>query len=299
MLMLVVAFLILYAISVLRAAAQLSAARLCKLPVERFSIGVGPAIWKRISRVTGTTFQVTRLPFGAFVHIRDDGQAAWRRLATVSAAVAGTYLALGLMALVFFASHGVDDGRRWIGVNEVLAAAAGKLEPGDRILAVDGEPLYVETGLSLSERVNARDGAPITLTILRDSAVRDVSISPRRDDRGAWRLGIRLASQSDRIHDVGAVVATAIRYPVAQVTMFVRGLHQVMLAPEQTDVGGPVRLVHELDRALESSWAIAFQLVMSLIVYLAAFVIGFDLIRLALAAVALVRRQPSERTPAP
>jgi membrane-associated protease RseP (regulator of RpoE activity) len=113
LLMLVLVVLILCAIGVLRAAAQLGVARLCQLPVDRFSIGLGPAIWKRTSRTTGTTFQVTRLPLGAFVRVRDDGDAARRRFATVSAALASTYLAVSLVALAFFASYGIDDGRRW------------------------------------------------------------------------------------------------------------------------------------------------------------------------------------------
>jgi hypothetical protein len=186
-----------------------------------------------------------------------------------------------------------------VGVSQLLDGydSAGKLQAGDRIVAADREPLYADTGLSLSERVNARDGAPVTLTIRRDGAIRDVTIAPRRDDRGAWRLGIRSELQVDRSHDVATVLATAIRYPAAQVALLARGLSEAMRAPEQVDGGGPVRIVQEFNRASESSWAIAFQLAMSLVVYLTVFLVAFDLVRLALVTIALVRQRTSATRP--
>ena len=45
-------------------------ARRCGMRVERFSIGFGPGIFKRVSKKTGTTFQIAPIPFGGFVEIR-------------------------------------------------------------------------------------------------------------------------------------------------------------------------------------------------------------------------------------
>jgi C-terminal processing protease CtpA/Prc len=72
--------------------------------------------------------------------------------------------------------------------------ATGKLAPGDRIVAIDGLVLREPVVANLVERVNARRGAPVVVTIDRDGALRDVTLKPTRDhsSRGdAWVLGIR------------------------------------------------------------------------------------------------------------
>src|SRR5262245_39236255 len=160
--------------------------------VERFSIGFGPGILKRKSKKTGTTFQIAPIPFGGFVEIRgmniaedvdpDDKAAypnrpAWQRFATIFAGPATNYVSAIVLAFALYTCHGVNSSWRWYGVAAVKADydAYGKLEVGDRIIAVDGVPLLAKgahhlpngqpvVADSLVKRVNLKQGAPVTLT---------------------------------------------------------------------------------------------------------------------------------------
>src|SRR5882762_1628158 len=131
-------------------------ARWCKMRVERFSIGFGPGIIKRKSKKTGTTFQIAPIPFGGFVEIRgmniaedvdpDDKAAypnrpAWQRFVTIFAGPATNYLSAIAVMFALYTCHGMKSTERYYGVDEVLVGkgydAEGKLEAGDRIVAVD------------------------------------------------------------------------------------------------------------------------------------------------------------------
>ncbi|HEY1816541.1 MAG TPA: site-2 protease family protein [Kofleriaceae bacterium] len=184
-------------------------ARWCGMRIERFSIGFGPGILKRRSKKTGTTFQLAPIPFGGFVEIRgmniaedvdpDDlaaypNRPAWQRFITIFAGPATNYISAVVLAFGLFAYHGVESSWRWYGVSEVRTGydAFGKLEPGDRILAVDhdrllaegiytgpdGQVLKADPGNGLVAHVNAKNGAPVTLTITRHGETRDVVITP-------------------------------------------------------------------------------------------------------------------------
>jgi regulator of sigma E protease len=186
-------------------------ARWCGMRIERFSIGFGPGILKRKSKKTGTTFQLAPIPFGGFVEIRgmniaedvdpDDlaaypNKPAWQRFVTIFAGPATNYVSAVVLAFALFAYHGVESAWRWYGVADVRADydAHGKLDVGDRIVAVDHRALLAEGAYTrpdgtvvradpndgLIARVNAKHGEPVTLTIAnRDGAERDVVIHPK------------------------------------------------------------------------------------------------------------------------
>jgi regulator of sigma E protease len=185
-------------------------ARWCGMRIERFSIGFGPGILKRRSKKTGTTFQLAPIPFGGFVEIRgmniaeevdpDDlaaypNRPAWQRFITIFAGPATNYISAVVLAFALFAYHGVESSWRWFGVAEVKPDydAFGKLEVGDRIIAVDHVPILAEGTYTqpdgqtikadpsngLVARVNAKNGAPVTLTIERSGEQREVTIHPK------------------------------------------------------------------------------------------------------------------------
>src|SRR5215510_7248285 len=138
--------------------------------IERFSIGFGPGVVKKVSKKTGTTFQIAPIPFGGFVEIRgmniaedvdpDDQHAypnrpAWQRFITIFAGPATNYLSAIVLAFFLFTCAGIDSSTAYFGVGKVMPGfdAYGKLESGDRILKVDDVDLFVGVGKSLTKRV--------------------------------------------------------------------------------------------------------------------------------------------------
>src|SRR5262245_61476134 len=161
--------------------------------IERFSIGFGPGILKRKSKKTGTIFQIAPIPFGGFVEIRgmniaedidpDDKYAypnrpAWQRFVTILAGPATNYLSAIVLAFGLFMCHGEPGGWRWHEVESIKDGydAKGKLEVGDRIIAVDSVPIlargeYVSpdgtqyVADSLTRRINEKKGHAVTITV--------------------------------------------------------------------------------------------------------------------------------------
>ena len=189
-------------------------ARWCKMKVDRFSIGFGPAIpgFKWISK-HGTQFQLAPLPFGGFVEIRgmnimeevdpEDREAypnrpTWMRFLTIFAGPATNYLSAIVLAFGLFMCHGVDTKERYYTVAEVMDNfdASSKLEVDDRILAVDGVTIYSHASSDtpkISALVNAKEGHAVVLTVRRGGKVLDLTIQPKlgyRGDFDYWFAGI-------------------------------------------------------------------------------------------------------------
>ncbi|HET9990560.1 MAG TPA: site-2 protease family protein, partial [Kofleriaceae bacterium] len=182
-------------------------ARWCGMRIDRFSIGFGPGIFKRVSKKTGTVFQLAPIPFGGFVEIRGmniaeevdpedrfayPNRPAWQRFITIFAGPATNYISAIVLAFLLFTLHGVQSSWAFFGVAAVQPTfgANGKLEVGDRILEVDHKPILAVgeyTGTdgthyladdrdTLRGRVNvARD---VTITVVRNGVKREVSIAP-------------------------------------------------------------------------------------------------------------------------
>lgn len=281
-------------------------ARWCGMRVERFSIGFGPGILKRRSK-SGTLFQLAPLPFGGFVEIRgmniaeevdaDDKEAyanrpARLRFLTILAGPATNWLSAIILAFILYASSGVKSQEIWFGVqsfpDDTPSASIGKLEIGDRVLAVDGTPVYVlrpdgaPTGDSLRKRVSAKQGQPVTVTVLRKGEKKDVSITPTLaldpktklpivdEGKSVYLLGFKIEKQFDRTHTgFFDTAARALRYPVDQTVEIFSMLRDVVTGAVKAELGGPVRIVEEFSAAFKSSFIEGVELLMVLSVYLA------------------------------
>ena len=267
-------------------------ARWCQMRIERFSIGFGPGLLKKVSKKTGTTFQLAPIPFGGFVEIRgmniaedvdpDDRQAypnrpVWQRFITIFAGPATNYLSAIVLAMALFTCHGIDVPH-WYGVAKAMPDydAATKLKPGDRILKVDGVALFVDSGPSLTERVSHSSGAPLMLTVERDGQTQDVQIRPKLDkDAGGkqvWRIGVQYEKQELTV-GVGLIDAAerAIIYPVEQTKAIGKVLYGIVFGSEKADPGGPIRMVEEFYKAFSAGIVPGINLLMMLSVYLGLF----------------------------
>ncbi|MBW2371629.1 MAG: site-2 protease family protein, partial [Deltaproteobacteria bacterium] len=163
-------------------------AKWCGVRVLKFSIGFGPPIgfgrfrlrWER----GGTEYVVAWIPLGGFVkmlgeipgeeestEVQEDPEGAlgakpvWQKLAVV---FAGPVMNLVLPVLIFLVSLmiGLERPASVVGaVEDGSPAAAAGLRPGDRIAAIDGEP--VRFWRDVEERVRTEPGASLALDVER------------------------------------------------------------------------------------------------------------------------------------
>ncbi|HEY0122037.1 MAG TPA: RIP metalloprotease RseP [Rhizobium sp.] len=170
--------------------------------IMAFSIGFGPEIAGFTDR-HGTRWKLSLIPLGGYVRFFGDEDASsktdvdqlsamteeerarsfagaklWKRAATVAAGpIANFILAIAIFA-VLFSVYGrtVADPVVAMVTRDGAAAEAG-IEPGDRLVAIDGNS--IATFDEVQRYVGMRPGRNILLTVERDGQKRDFNIVPK------------------------------------------------------------------------------------------------------------------------
>ncbi len=176
------------------------AARLFKVEVEEFGIGLPPRALK-LFKWKGTDFTLNWLPLGGFVRPKGEndpsvegGLAAsspWVRLGVLLAGPLMNLLAGILVNSILFAQMGVPDTSRVIlyDVTPNSPAAQAGLQADDLIVAVDGEPINGDD--EFRSAIQAHLDQPMDITVQRGDETLDLTATPlsnRSADEGA--LGI-------------------------------------------------------------------------------------------------------------
>ncbi|HET9754759.1 MAG TPA: RIP metalloprotease RseP, partial [Myxococcales bacterium] len=156
----------------------------------RFSIGFGPKLFG--FRGGETEYRISLLPLGGYVKFAGDNpyeevpaedrgrgfleQPPWKRgLIAFAGPAANFVLAVALFFFIFVTPH--LDLAAIVGyVKPGSPAAAAGLRHGDRIDAIDGEP--VQGWTALQEKIRARGGQAIRMVIDRAGARQTVEIVP-------------------------------------------------------------------------------------------------------------------------
>lgn len=176
-------------------------------------------------------------------------QPTWKRVAAIAA---GPGMNVLVAFLLFFAVYatGAPSQTPSTEVAQVQSsspAAAAGLQPGDRIVAVDGRP--TRTFPRVSKEIRGSDGRPITVTVDRDG--RPVTLGPARTmkDHGRWVWGFSPAPTLVS-HPLGDSARLAIGDCWQVVTGTVAGVRGLVRGDQGAQVTGPVGIVRTSNQFL-------------------------------------------------
>jgi regulator of sigma E protease len=171
-----------------------AAAKLLEVKVLRFSIGYGRPLVR--VKLRDTEYQIAAFPLGGYVRIlgiegddRTDKLGArgdagrsfasrplWQRLVIVFAGPAANLVLPVVIYFVFFAGHSVLPAAVIGDVIEGGAAARAGLDPGDRVLEIDGTP--VRYWQEIETAVRSSPGKELHLRVARNGKVFERYLTP-------------------------------------------------------------------------------------------------------------------------
>jgi regulator of sigma E protease len=225
------------------------AARWAGMRVDSYSIGFGPAL---AAFTRGETeYRIGLLPFGGFVRIAGmnpaddiapDDPASFsskpvpkRLLVIVAGALTNYALAWALLvALLVWGMPSQDVTTARVGtVNAGAPAAAAGLQPGDRVLSVQGQP--VGTFAELADAVHARPGTPTELRVERGGQTMALQVTPGPDGR----VGVLPPETLERLGLIEAL-GRASKLVVVNSVATLESIGQIVTRKSHGDLMGPV-----------------------------------------------------------
>jgi regulator of sigma E protease len=170
----------------------------------------------------------------------------WKRVAVILAGPATNLVFAVLLLAVVFMLGVPDKVEPVVDKVDPGTPAAQILQPGDRIVAVNGSPV---TGLQISERIRGSNGKPVSLTVVRDGVRTTVQATPVQTE-GAYRLGFTLTLLYKKYGPVAAIGLAGGR--TWEVTKAIgSSLGRLVTGSGREDVASPVGIVQASSQTLE------------------------------------------------
>ncbi len=222
-------------------------AKINKIKVSEFSIGMGPAIF---SFGKGETKYFLRLlPLGGYCLMLGEDEASddenafsnksvFVRLLVIAAGPIFNFILAFLFSIILINYTGCDPAYL-TGVVEGGPAYEAGIQPGDKIIEVDGSKIYNFRELSLYMEMNGRHN-PVKLKMERpDGEIYELTVTPKVDADGVYRIGVECKNRDcdgilNNVKFAGYELRYWVKATITSLKMIVTG------GVESEDVMGPV-----------------------------------------------------------
>jgi regulator of sigma E protease len=234
-------------------------ARLVGVGVHEFSLGFGPRLWG-VSKGR-TAYNLRAVPLGGFVRLvgmdpQDEEKdqpysfarkSVAQRMAVILAGPMMNFVLAVIVLAIVFMFQGLPTATTT--VNQVLpgypAAAAG-IKVGDRITAIDGEPVRDWNDI-LWAVGDPKAGDTRVLTVERDGRRLTLEVTPVTEE-GKRKIGLLPVIVQEPVGVVKAL-AGGVEYTGEIIKLIVVFLGKIFTREAPADFGGPVRIVVEIGNA--------------------------------------------------
>jgi regulator of sigma E protease len=199
------------------------AARLCKIEVEEFGIGLPTPGAIKLFTWQGTRFTLNWLPLGGFVRPKGENDPAvqgglaaaapWRRFIVLAAGPAMNLLSAVLIYSFIFYRVGVPDTSRVL-VNSVVTnspAEEAGFQPGDIFISGNGAPIASYDDLRVI--VDANADRPVVFQVDRNRQQIELIATPKLfNDENRVMIGVGLGVPFVRSNSTMETVSLGVRY---------------------------------------------------------------------------------------
>jgi len=246
-------------------------AKLVGIKVHEFSMGFGPRLlgFKR----GDTNYNLRLFPLGGFVRMAgmdpeeeevDEGKGfsekpVLQRISVISAGPLMNFVLAALLLASIFVFQGLP-----IAGTEIERVLSGRpadeagLEPGDRIVAINGKP--VERREQVIGIISSNPENEIELTVERDGVNLTRKVVPEAREDGQGWIGIYFEPLKFEKQNPISAVALGAKYTVQVTVLIIDFIGKMIFGEVPADLGGPVRVVYEINRAAELGFVNLLQL---------------------------------------
>ena len=261
-------------------------AKLCGIQVNEFSIGMGPAIWKKIHK--GTQYSLRALPVGGYVALEGEespesqqAEAAredpalenpippeqrtgkplneapvWQRMLVMAAgAFMNFVLGFVVLLILILAQEGPITSKTIYAIQDGALCGQTGLQAGDKVLAVNGRRCFVANDI-LYELVRTQSYSA-DFTVLRDGQkvqLPGVQFDTWQDEKGETHMSIGFSvyglekTPGNVLREAGNSVLYYGRIVFTSLVDLVRGRESI------NNLSGPVGIVSAIGQAASYGW---------------------------------------------
>ena len=231
--------------------------------VTSFSIGMGPAIWKK--QIGETEYCLRILPFGgSCAMVGEDTESeeenafnkkgVWTRISVVAAGPVFNFILTFVGAVIMILCIGVD--KPFISeMMEGYPAYEAGVRAGDEIISMNGRNIGVYRDVSMY--IQLHQGEKIDLVYERDGERFEATIVPKMGEDGYYLMGITGGAHTkcENLLEVVKYAGCEVGYWIHMVFDSLKMMFTGQVGRE--DVGGPVRIVGMMGDVYEESAAIS------------------------------------------
>lgn len=234
-------------------------AKLNKIRVDEFSIGMGPRL---LTTVKGETrYSLKLFPIGGSCMMGEDdvddmsegsfnSKSVWARIAVVAAGAIFNFILAFIFAVIIVGYAGYDEPII-SGVVPGFSAEAEGMQEGDRIVRMNGKKINLWREVTYYNMFHA--GETVELVFERDGEKHEVTIVPKKDEKGNYLMGVTSPAEYKK-----ANVFTAMQYGVYEVKFWIsttlESLKMLVTGGVGVDqLSGPVGIVDVVDDTYQQS----------------------------------------------
>ncbi len=224
-------------------------AKLCKVQVNEFALGMGPAIFKK--QRGETLYSLRVFPLGGYCSMEGENEEsenprafnnkkAWQKILVL---VAGSFMNVLLCVLIMIIINlSIGSPTTTIEMIDENLPAYGVLEEGDRIVAVNNEKINQWSEFSACLNTIQEDGnKPFNITVERDGKELDFTLQQKYlEEEGRSVIGVQAKLQ----HSLGTSIKQGVNATGTMAVQMYSAIKMIISGEAGVkDLSGPVGII--------------------------------------------------------